>query len=253
VTTTRPAIPEGARNAPRPVLEALASKAHPAAFARFKLGYKNAPLHMEWYDVMLRERFLALLAPREHAKTEVWTVAQTAWRSIYQPGTQTMVFGATNDIAERLKARVDAAVMMADPWMVVAAKKNNTTESVYSNYSQVLVAGAGKAVRSVHPDVIIGDDVLEEEKCESRRQREKTRRWWSGTVAGMRHPGVTRRLPNGTTATMGPTKIFLVGTPFHADDLLEGMRTNPIYRFRRYAAEFHPDDLVAGTLAVEIR
>jgi hypothetical protein len=50
---------------------------------------------------------------------------------------------------------------------------------------------------------------------------------------------------------MPATRIMLVGTPFHQQDLLMGMRDNPIYSFRRYKAEFAESDLVDG-LAVEV-
>ena len=49
-----------------------------------------------------------------------------------------------------------------------------------------------------------------------------------------------------------PTQIVLVGTPFHQQDLLMSMRANPIYHFRRYSVVFSPDELVAGTWAVEV-
>jgi hypothetical protein len=50
---------------------------------------------------------------------------------------------------------------------------------------------------------------------------------------------------------MPPTRIMLVGTPFHERDLLMSMRGNPLYRFRRYAAEFDLALCVDGSLAVE--
>jgi hypothetical protein len=72
----------------------------------------------------------------------------------------------------------------------------------------------------------------------------------------MAHPGTTRKVrtrwwDDRRLIAIPPTRIFLVGTPFHERDLLNGMRTNPLYRFRRYAAEFDPATCVAGTLAVE--
>ena len=39
---------------------------------------------------------------------------------------------------------------------------------------------------------------------------------------------------------MPATRIRLVGTPFHTDDLLMSMRRNPVWAFYRYAAEFDP-------------
>lgn len=50
---------------------------------------------------------------------------------------------------------------------------------------------------------------------------------------------------------MPPTRVHLVGTPFHQQDLLMNMAENPLYTFRRYAAEYEPDMLLEGH-AVEV-
>ncbi len=42
------------------------------------------------------------------------------------------------------------------------------------------------------------------------------------------------------------TRIFLVGTPQHQNDLLMSMRENPTYHWRRYAAEFDLDERPKG-------
>lgn len=230
---------------------ARACKADPSIWAHERRGFTNAPIHEEWYRLILKEQRCAVIAPREHAKTEVFTVNQTSWRSIFQPGIWTYVFANTADQAKKLKVRVDESVHEAEPWLVDGALTQNDTETMYANGSRITVAGAGKSVRGAHPDVIIGDDVLEEESCLTSYQREKTRRWWFGTVSNMAHGG-TQRVHRGIRRQFPPTKIFLVGTPFHSGDLLMQMKTNPVYRYYRYAAEFRPEELVPGTLAVEV-
>jgi hypothetical protein len=224
-----------------------------AAWAERKRGFVNAPFHKEWYRVAARSQRLALLAPREHAKTEVLTINRTVHRCIYTPGIWTYVFCATGDLAKGLLERINNAMEEVAPEMVQNARKDTTMEVVYANGSKVQVAGAGKAVRSVHPDVIIGDDVLTDDAARTDEQRKKMRTWWFGTVGGMAHPGTTRRIRGYGRITFPSTKVFLVGTPFHSQDLLMGMRTNPLYEFRRYAAEYDPAQLVPGTWAVEIR
>lgn len=242
---------EVARTVPWSLVVERACRADPAIWAREKRGFENAPHHEEWYRLMRTAKRLAVAAPREHAKTEVFTVNQTAWRSIYQPGIWTYVFASTLDQGKGMKARIDEAIREAKPELVDNAWKDAADEAVYSNGSRITVAGAGKAVRSAHPDIIIGDDVLEEETCLTSYQRQKTSRWWFGTVSNMAHPGDTRTW-RGVRRRFAATKVFLVGTPFHGNDLLLGMRSNPLYRFYRYAAEFRPEDLVEeGSLAVE--
>lgn len=232
----------------------LACKADLGVWSERKRGFTHGALHWEWSGLAQTRTRLAVVAPREHAKTETFTVNQIAWRTIYTPGLWCYVFAQTGDQATEWKARIDAAVGEAAPWMIAGEHGMNTTESVYANWSKVQAAGAGKSVRGLHPDVIVGDDVLEEGNCLTSLQRKRMARWWFGTVGGMAHPVTTRTLGNSDVRVQfPPTKIHLVGTPFHQQDLLMSMRENPLYEFRRYAAEFDPTDLVPGTMAVEVR
>lgn len=224
----------------------------PAAWAERKRGFTNAAFQEEWYDLVLHAKRVAVIAPRDHSKSEVFTVNATAWRSIYRPGIWTYIFAATGDLAKELKSRIDSAIMESHPDLVLKAIKKTTTQSLYANGSRVTVAGAGAAVRGAHPDIIVGDDVLEEQSALTEHQRKKTERWWLGTVGGMPHPGKYRVVPRLGRVWFEPTQVFLVGTPFHASDLLMGMRQNELYEFRRYAAEYDPSALVPGTWAVEV-
>jgi len=234
----------------------LVCRSDPEFWAWRRRGFENAPFHREWYRLVTNGRRVCVVAPREHAKTEVFVVNQTAWRSIYTPGIWTYIFSQTKEQAQEMKDRIDVAIEEVAPHLTARMRVQTKTESQYSNGARVTVAGAGKAVRSAHPDVIIGDDVLSEDGARSRLQRERTSRWWKGTVSNMAHPGTIRSLPGGGKAFMPPTRVFLVGTPFHQQDLLMSMKENPMYLFRRYAAEFHDSErvVVDGELswAVEV-
>lgn len=238
--------------------EELACRSHLGVWTARKRHLEMAPVHWEWCELAMTVNRLALIAPREHSKTETFTVNATCWRSEQTPGLQTYVFCQTGDMAKRLIERVWVAMEETAPWMCEPKVSSKSSDGLkFANGSTVGAAGAGKGVRGIHPDVIIGDDVLSEDGCRSELQRAYTNSWWKGTVGGMSHPGTMRRVrpePGKPyiTVRMPPTKVHLVGTPFHELDLLMGMKSNGMYHFRRYAAEFHPDDLVAGTLAVEV-
>lgn len=231
----------------------LACKADLGVWAERRRGFTHSKVHWEWNQLAMIKRRLAVVAPREHAKSETFTVNQIAWRCIYQPGIWCYVFSDTGDQGKKIKTRIDAAIAEAAPWMLDKMISSNTEESIYANFSTVNTAGAGKGTRGVHPDIVVGDDVLTEGTTLTSLQRKRIERWWFGTVGGMAHPGTTRVLgKSGLRIAFPPTKVHLVGTPFHSQDLLMNMRSNPLYEFRRYAAEFAERDLVPGTMAVEV-
>lgn len=245
---------EAALQLPPDQLEELLCKAHLGEWTQRRAGLDMTALHWEWCELRMTATRLAVIAPREHAKSETFTINGTAWESIYTPGLWTYIFAQTLDQAKVMLSRTITVVEKTAPWMVSGATERNSTHIKFANDAVIDVAGAGKAVRGVHPDRIIGDDVLEEGSAATSHQRKRMEKWWFGAIGGMAHPGTKRTVGVGDTARdiwMEPTRIFLVGTPFHSQDLLMGMKKNPVYRFRRYAAEFDENELVDG-MAVEI-
>lgn len=220
-----------------------------AVWTETRRGLVNEPFHDEWCKLAQTTGRLCVVAPREHAKSETFVVDQIAWRSIYWPGWWSYVFAATGDLADNLLDRVVAAVGQVAPRLVEGMIIDNKYEKVFENGSTINGAGALKAVRGAHPDLIVGDDVLDDKTTQTALQRRYMHRWWFGTVAGMAHPW-TERIVGGKRLLFPPTQIHLVGTPFHGQDLLLSMRTNPVYSFYRYAAEF--ETLVPGRWAVEV-
>ena len=240
---------------PADQLDELLSKAHLGEWTQRRAMLDMSPLHWEWCELRMNAKRLAVVAPREHAKSETFTINGTVWESIYTPGLWTYIFAQTGDQAKAMLKRIVRITKAIAPWMLEGPLvEQNSVHVKFANEAVVDVAGSGKSVRGVHPDVIIGDDVLEEGSCSTALQRKRVERWWFGAVRGMAHPRPTRLLGEVDTARevwFNPTKVFLVGTPFHQQDLLMNMKNNPVYAFRRYAAEFHPDDLADG-LAVEV-
>lgn len=244
------------RDLPPEQVEEAACAAHLGVWTERRRGLAMSQVHYEWTELAMNYRRLAVIAPREHSKTESFSVNATTWRSIYQPGIYTYMFALTGDLAEELLARTRTAIHQVKPDLVDAAIRDNSSDLMLANGSRVRAAGAGKRTRGGHPDVIIGDDVLDEENAGTATQRRKIHSWWFGSVVPMAHPGTVRRITTtgGHTraVTMPATRIHLVGTPFHASDLLMGMKDNPMWAYYRYQAEFTQADLVPGTLAVEV-
>jgi hypothetical protein len=219
--------------------------------------------HWEWCDLASDQERLCVIAPREHGKTETFTVNQVCWRCMYNPGFYAFVFANTEEQAVEYKAKIDEAMEEVAPMLVGNARRKSDKLTIFANFSRVRVAGAQTSVRGGHPDLIVGDDVLKDNATRTHLQRTRTIEWWKATVGGMAHPPTWRRVrgsgpaghQRGRLAWFPATKVQLVGTPFHQGDLLLKMKDNPLYLWRRYAADFEPAECkaVSGvqTLAVE--
>lgn len=224
-----------------------------------ELGFVHQAVHWEWYGLEALYQRLAICAPREHAKSQTFSVNGTAHMAIYRAASWQYLFSATVDQGQKLLERVVEAISRTRPDLLATAPRLTHSDVILGNWSRVSVGSVGKSMRGIHPDRIVGDDVLDESSTQTSYQRRMMESWWFGAVGPMAHPGVERPVQWGNLRPPGPvqvvehppTKIILVGTPFHQLDLLMGMRENPIYVFRRYAAEFRAEDLVPGTFAVE--
>src|SRR5206468_1427894 len=119
--------------------------------------------HDELHTLLLEHNRVCILAPRSHGKSEA-VVNHVAWRCWRQPGLTVMVFSATENLASKLKGRVDAAVEEAQPAMMPRRPPSDSA-TTFTNGSVLEAAGTGVSTRGLHPDLIIGDDVLTEDSA----------------------------------------------------------------------------------------
>ncbi len=233
-------------------------KHHAGYWAEQILGFRNQPHHWEWYDAEVAHSRLAVVAPREFAKSEVFSVITTTHR-IQWPGYWQYIFSDTADQAKEIAKRVVSMVTDSRPDLVEVMHKDEETDKIFANFARLTTAGSGKKVRGAHPDRIVGDDILSDDATNTHYQRQKTKRWWFGTVANMAHPPLARRIGWGKIRpesireiTVPSTNIVLAGTPFHKEDLLMGMADNAIYHYRRYEAIGPAGSQLGDVVAVEV-
>ena len=229
----------------------------PAAWAMFRRGLVPAEVrpgidsaHLEWYELLRAHSRLCIIAPRFFGKSET-ACCFCAWSIIYKPGLQVQLFSATEGLASKLKRRVDGAVGEVRPDLMPQREPSDTATK-YTNGSSIEAAGSGASSRGIHPDVIVGDDIVDESSMSSTVRR-RLADWWLGTVGGMCHSGVVRTV-RGVRTHFEPTRLVCIGTGIHHGDLLHGtLRQNSQYIWRRYAASFEVERLpIPPSPAVEV-
>ena len=192
-------------------------------------GFNNPPHIRVWHKLINGVIFggskrLCILAPRDHAKSEVFAVNTTAYLAKYGKNKWKWVyiFCNTQAQANEIIYRVHDTIGKCYPEMLSGIIRDEAREKIYSNGFRITGKGTGASVRGAHPDLIIGDDILDDDNSSTNMAREKVKRWWYGTVTNMAKP---------TSA------IIIEGTPQHELDLLMSLKDNPSYIWKRYPAE----------------
>lgn len=191
--------------------------------------YKNPPHILEWYDLINKVLFgeiarLCVIAPREHAKSEVFAVNTATWCAHYGKYlgiNWVYIFCDTQPQSNEILDRIVESVRECYPDYCYRPGRWERRDKIFSNGFRVTVRGAEASVRGAHPDLIIGDDVLSDNNSNSNATREKVKNWWRRTVTNMAKPN---------------SKIIIEGTVQHELDLLMSLEDNPAYVWRRYPA-----------------
>lgn len=193
-------------------------------------GFYNPPHIKEWYGIINQVLFrglrrVCLIAPRDHAKSEVFVVSvvthlarygvELGWKWVY-------IFSDTQPQANEMVDRCYTEINRCYPELTYRMLKNDVMEKKLRNGFRFMGRGAGASVRGAHPDLIIGDDVLNDGNSETNQGREKIKKWWAQTVTNMCKP---------TSA------MILEGTVQHELDLLLSMKDNSSYMYKVYSAE----------------
>jgi len=196
-----------------------------AAWATVKRNLTNSWHHKQWCELALDERIsrLCVVAPRDHCKSEVFSVELPSHKTLYVPNHWTYIFSRTGPLADEILKRCVEAMREAEPEALRNPRKWNLKDKQLANGARITASGVGTSVRGGHPDLIICDDILDEKNSATDYQRKKVLTWFTGTVTPMAHPR---------------TKIIVVGTPQHQLDLLMGyLQYNIEYLWLCYPAE----------------
>jgi len=195
-------------------------------------GFYNPPHIQEWCGLIDRVLHrginrLCVIAPRDHAKSEVFVIDTVTYLAEYglslrRPINWVYIFSDTQEQVNEIIDRCGQAILECYPALMKNMIKNDVKEKKLRNGFRFMGRGAGASVRGAHPDLILGDDVLNDRNSETNLGRNKIKKWWFQTVTNMCKP---------TSA------IILEGTVQHELDLLMSTIKNKAYKTFVYPAE----------------
>ena len=228
----------------RPTPEAITAAALMTSFVLFLSVLVDAagrpyelPAHLlVWADLVAAEPRLVLRAPRGHGKTTL-LLAYIAWRcwrhgrdetgrlADGDPGPfEVVLFSATLDQVHEHRVRFDDLLFANERLFhdilpergrgATDRTRWSATEVRFRNHARLGTRAYRTSVRGMHPDLLLLDDVLNDANSLSLEQRERTQRYFMGTLMPMRS-----------------SQVILIGTAIHQGDLLShlglGMGTGP--------------------------
>ena len=189
--------------------------------ARFDEATEIPNCHREWWELCCSQnRFVAIAAPRGHAKSTAITLAYTLAKICFRESQFVVIVSDTeaqailflNDIKREIMDNEHLVKMFG----VAGLEKDAETDVIIKfddgHLVRVMAKGSEQKLRglkwhSKRPDLVICDDIENDELVMNPDRRKKFQRWFnSALIPILSDKGIIR----------------MVGTILHADSLLEG-------------------------------
>ncbi len=218
-----------------PGLRKSLTSLNPLTFARCYLPHvtkvDSPPFHREMVSAAMKYPRCLFLAPRDHAKSSLFSVIYPLWKICLDPNirihhiadTQKQSYKYLSAIKYELENNQmlidDYGPFVGEPWQgsqFVVERTINSKDPTMSGY------GFGSTQLGDRSDLIICDDIISRDDCFSETQREKSR-WWFKEV-----------LTNFLEEDGG--QIIVIGTLQHDLDLYNEIINDGVYFHKLYRA-----------------
>lgn len=178
--------------------------------------------HRKWWEMCTSSRkFVAIAAPRGHAKSTAITHAYTLAAILFRERSFVLIVSDTEtqanfflaDLKKTLSENEDLVKLFGVKGFPKDSGSDFIVEFDDGHKARVLAKGSGQSMRgtkwdSKRPDLIICDDLENDEIVMNKERRQKFKRWFSGTLLPCRSKdGIVR----------------VVGTILHMDSMLEAL------------------------------
>jgi len=193
-------------------------------FAKDVLGYNQlTELHLSWFDILLREKFVLLLAPVGHLKTTACTICYPLFRLTENHNMRILLVNEVLDNAKGFLRELKGHLMQneifreryghwdltADTW---TEERIQIPRTEIKKEPSIAVASVLGTVVSQHPDLIIVDDPCSNRNTQTPHQRQKVITWFQRDL-------LPRLDDNG--------QIIVVMTRWHTEDLAGFIKNEP--------------------------
>lgn len=204
-----------------------------AYFHREYRGLGRVPIHqLSWYDVIdpvdpdetpPPKRFLKL-APRDHGKTEVFSITYPLYRIIQDPNIRILILSKTspqarkclriikNELETNERIKRDFENLRGFPWGQDAIYCRRSRQS---KDPTVEVVGALGSITGGHFDLIVADDICDDENTKTAQRRADMLNWFLGTILQLAEP---------------TSQVIVVGTRKNPYDLYSNLLENPLWK-----------------------
>lgn len=201
--------------------------------ARFDGQAASPPFHKECWELCTGpEKYVAIAAPRGHAKSTAITLAYGLATLLFRERKFMLLVSDTESQASLFlglfkqelqdnNELIDLFGIKRNDKGIVEFLKNSETdvvvECIDGHKFRIIAKGAEQKLRGLiwngsRPDIIICDDMENDELVMNKERRDKMRRWFNGALLpSLADRGIVR----------------MVGTILHSDSLLESLMPNP--------------------------
>lgn len=206
----------------------------------FILGWHN----IEWSNLIQINRFLCVLAARDHGKSYHFSFAYPLWqmyrykrkqRGVYVPKELQMAregllitneFNLARHFLAMIKEEIANNPILRERLMPESKREGWGKEKIIcKNGASLAIKSAGSKIRGYHPTYIVLDDFLNESSLYSQEQRDKYQNIFTGVILPALSPG---------------GQMLIVGTPFFEKDLYAYLKSTGEFPVFEYPAIF-PD------------
>lgn len=196
-------------------------------FAKYVLGYDQlTELHLSWFDILLKEKFVLLLAPVGHLKTTACTISYPLFRLTEDHNMRILLVNEILDNAKGFLREIKGHLtqndnfrdkyghwdLAADTW---TEERIQIPRTEIRKEPSIAVASVLGTVVSQHPNLVIVDDPCSNRNTITPHQRQKVITWFQKDL-------LPRLDDDG--------QIIVVMTRWHSEDLAGFIKSDPGYK-----------------------